>query len=88
MPELQEAVKPHPHFQLFATQNPAGAYGGRRPLSRAFRSRFLELHVGDIPDSELATILELRCAMAPSHAARLVDVLRHLERHRQVNPNI
>ena len=84
VPELQEAVRPHPHFQLFATQNPAGAYAGRRPLSRAFRSRFLELHVGDIPDGELAIILELRCEIAPSHAAKLVDVLRTLERHRQV----
>lgn len=38
VPELREAVRPHPHFMLFATQNPSGgAYGGRRPLSRAFR---------------------------------------------------
>jgi hypothetical protein len=29
-------------------------------LRRAFRSRFLELHVDDIPDSELTTILEKR----------------------------
>lgn len=45
VPELREAVRPHPHFMLFATQNPAGgAYAGRRPLSRAFRSRFLVQH--------------------------------------------
>ncbi len=30
VPELQETVRPHPHFMLFATQNPAGAYGGRK----------------------------------------------------------
>ena len=30
-------------------------------LSRAFRNRFLELHVGDIPDEELTTILQCRC---------------------------
>ncbi len=30
------------------------------PLRRAFRSRFLELHVEDIPDEELSTILEKR----------------------------
>ena len=23
-------IKPHPHFMLFATQNPPGAYGGRK----------------------------------------------------------
>eukprot|EP01084_Bolivina_argentea_P024054 44892_1 len=55
--ELQEVIKPHPRFRLFATQNPPGAYGGRKPLSRAFRNRFLELHVGDIPTQEWETIL-------------------------------
>lgn len=24
VPELQETIKPHPHFMLFATQNPPG----------------------------------------------------------------
>ncbi|KAJ2471187.1 AAA ATPase midasin, partial [Coemansia sp. RSA 2131] len=40
IPETQEVVRPHPHFMLFATQNPAGLYGGRKALSRAFRNRF------------------------------------------------
>ena len=62
----------------------AGIYGGRKVLSRAFRSRFLELNVGDIPDGELATILEQRCALAPSYAAKLVAVMRELYRQRQV----
>ena len=30
-------LRPHPHFMLFATQNPPGAYGGRKQLSRAFQ---------------------------------------------------
>lgn len=60
----------------------AGIYGGRKVLSRAFRSRFLELHVDDIPSDELAEILNLRCAVAPSHATRLVDVMRVLQRER------
>lgn len=34
VPELQETVKPHPHFMLFATQNPPGIYAGRKTLSR------------------------------------------------------
>jgi midasin len=42
----------------------------------------LELHVGDIPDSELAGILERRCALPPSYAARLVAVMRDLQRRR------
>jgi midasin len=77
-------VRPHPHFMLFATQNPAGAYAGRKALSRAFRSRFLELHVDDIPDAELATILERRTAIAPSYASKLVAAMRELQRRRQV----
>lgn len=82
VPELQETVKPHPHFMLFATQNPPGVYAGRKVLSRAFRSRFLELHVEDIPDGELSTILERRCAVAPSYAAKMVVAMRELQRRR------
>ena len=33
IPELGEMVRPHPHFMLFATQNPAGAYGGRKVMA-------------------------------------------------------
>ena len=84
VPELQETVSPHPHFMLFATQNPPGLYAGRKVLSRAFRSRFLEIHVDDIPDGELATILEKRCHIPPSYAAKLVVVMRELQRHRKV----
>ena len=42
VPEINEIVRPHPNFRLFATQNPYGAYGGRKPLSRAFRNRFVD----------------------------------------------
>jgi midasin len=85
VPELQEVVKPHPHFMLFATQNPPGLYAGRKTLSRAFRSRFLELHVEDIPDDELHVILEKRCAIAPSYASKLVSVMRELQRRRALS---
>lgn len=53
-------------------------------LSRAFRSRFLELHVGDLPDDELEHILQQRCALAPSYSKKLVSVMRDLYRTRQV----
>src|SRR3989344_2213698 len=85
IPETQEVVKPHPHFMLFATQNPPGLYGGRKVLSRAFRNRFVELHVDDIPDSELKTILEKRCSMAPPYCEKLVAVLKDLQRRRYNN---
>jgi len=83
IPETQEIVKPHPDFMLFATQNPPGLYGGRKVLSRAFRNRFLELHFGDVPKDELEVILCQRCAIAPSHAKKIVQVFAELQRRRQ-----
>ncbi|GMH86349.1 hypothetical protein TL16_g10510 [Triparma laevis f. inornata] len=41
--ETQETVRPHEHFRLFATQNPSGAYGGRKPLSKPNSSGRLQL---------------------------------------------
>ncbi|GAA5999947.1 hypothetical protein JCM10207_005984 [Rhodosporidiobolus poonsookiae] len=83
IPETGEVVRPHPHFMLFATQNPPGLYGGRKVLSRAFRNRFLEMHFGDVPKDELKTILERRCRIAPSHAEKTVAVFLELQRRRQ-----
>ncbi|KAK3846925.1 MAG: hypothetical protein J3R72DRAFT_519841 [Linnemannia gamsii] len=83
IPETGEIVKPHPDFMLFATQNPAGLYGGRKQLSRAFRNRFLELFFDEIPENELETILSQRCTMAPSYCKRLVEVYKKLMARRQ-----
>lgn len=85
IPETQEVVHPHPDFMLFATQNPAGLYGGRKVLSRAFRNRFLELHFDDIPQSELEIILKQRCEIAPSYAKKIVEVYRQLSLNRSAN---
>ncbi|KAJ3786228.1 hypothetical protein GGU10DRAFT_427553, partial [Lentinula aff. detonsa] len=43
IPETGEIVRPHPHFVLFATQNPSGLYAGRKVLS---------LHFEDVPEAE------------------------------------
>jgi midasin len=83
IPETQEVVVAHPSFMLFATQNPPGLYGGRKTLSRAFRNRFVELHVNDLPHSELQTILEQRGQLAKSHCKVLIAVLRDLQTYRQ-----
>lgn len=72
IPETQQIVKPHPHFMLFATQNPPGLYGGRKLLSRAFRNRFLELHFEDIPDDELEEIISVRSERALHAGASLI----------------
>ncbi|KAJ3207647.1 AAA ATPase midasin, partial [Entophlyctis luteolus] len=83
IPETQEIVRPHPSFMLFATQNPPGLYGGRKQLSRAFRSRFIELHFDDIPEPELSTILERRCRLPPSFSAKIVASYKGLQNARQ-----
>jgi midasin len=85
IPETQETVVPHPNFLLFATQNPPGIYGGRKVLSRAFRNRFVELHVDDIPDDELTTILELRCKIPPSYCKCMISTLKELQLRRSTS---
>ncbi|EXJ64606.1 hypothetical protein A1O7_00943 [Cladophialophora yegresii CBS 114405] len=83
IPESQEIVRPHPNFMLFATQNPAGLYGGRKRLSRAFRNRFLEIHFDDIPEKELEVILRERSQIAPPFCAKIVAVYKSLSLLRQ-----
>ncbi|KAK2825732.1 hypothetical protein FQN49_007420, partial [Arthroderma sp. PD_2] len=85
VPETQEVIRPHPNFMLFATQNPAGLYGGRKVMSRAFRNRFLELHFDDIPEDELEFILKERSQIPPSFCTRIVSVYRQLSILRQSN---
>lgn len=85
IPETQEVVRPHEDFMLFATQNPAGLYGGRKMLSRAFRNRFLELHFDDIPVEELTEILHRRTTIPESWCKRIVNVYRELSTLRQEN---
>ncbi|XP_057977825.1 midasin isoform X2 [Malania oleifera] len=83
VPELCETVHAHPDFMLFATQNPPTFYGGRKMLSRAFRNRFVEIHVDEIPENELSTILERRCKIPESYAKKMVEVMKELQLHRQ-----
>ncbi|XP_010528473.1 PREDICTED: midasin [Tarenaya hassleriana] len=83
VPELSETISAHPNFMLFATQNPPTLYGGRKMLSRAFRNRFVEIHVDEIPEDELRIILKERCHIAQSHALKMVEVMKDLQLHRQ-----
>ncbi|XP_073015322.1 midasin-like isoform X1 [Primulina eburnea] len=83
VPELSETIRAHPKFMLFATQNPPLVYGGRKMLSRAFRNRFVEIHVDEIPQEELSTILEKKCMIPGSYATKMVNVMKELQLHRQ-----
>ncbi len=85
--ETQEMVKAHPHFRVFATQNPPGLYAGRKVLSRALRNRFVELHFDPLPRSELEIILEHRSALPKSRAKKLVDVMHQLQVRRSPPPH-
>lgn len=83
IPDTQETIKPHPQLRIFATQNPAGVYGGRKMLSRAFRNRFLEITVDEIPTDEISTILKCRYSLPESFAEKMVDVMTSLQVRRQ-----
>lgn len=85
IPETQEVVRPHEDFMLFATQNPAGLYGGRKALSRAFRNRFLELHFNDIPLDELLEILHRRSNLPESRCRRIMAAYQKMSVLRQEN---
>ncbi|KAF9602378.1 hypothetical protein IFM89_027085 [Coptis chinensis] len=72
---------------LFATQNPPTFYAGRKILSRAFCNRFVEIHVDEIPEDELCTILEKRCraAFAGKHGFIIPrDLFRWANRFREL----
>ncbi|XXG76315.1 hypothetical protein AAC387_Pa08g0684 [Persea americana] len=83
VPELQRTLTAHPDFMLFATQNPPTFYGGRKMLSRAFRNRFLEIQVDEIPENELSRILKRRCSISKHYASKMVNVMKDLQVHRQ-----
>ena len=83
IPETGEVIKPVKGFKLFATQNPPGIYGGRKPLSRAFKNRFFELSVSDLPLSEVEQIITESCGIAPKFSHMLVQTMQELQIHRQ-----
>ncbi|MFH4981499.1 hypothetical protein AB6A40_008208 [Gnathostoma spinigerum] len=55
--ELNTTVRAHQSFRLFATQNPAGSYAGRKRLSRALLNRFVILRFDHLPFSELSQMV-------------------------------
>ena len=83
IPETGEIVKPANGFQLFATQNPPGIYGGRKPLSLAFRNRFIEIDLTDLPPLEVEEIITKSCGIAPKFSSMLVKVMVEIQTHRQ-----
>ncbi|ETB59795.1 hypothetical protein YYC_03183 [Plasmodium yoelii 17X] len=81
IPELKCYVKAHKDFMLFATQNPANNqnYFGRKELSKAFRSRFIEFCINDFETEELEIILHRKCAISPSISKKMIQVFTELK---------
>jgi midasin len=82
IPEIQETIKAHARFVLFATQNPPGKYSGRKQLSRAFRNRFIELHFDELPLNELCEIVEKKCNIPNTYSTLLIQTVFELQTHR------
>ena len=82
LPETQQTITTHDRFQLFATQNPPGLYGGRKVLSKAFVNRFVVFHVDDLPTSELQEVIERRCMLPATNAERMIAVMHKLQQQR------
>ena len=83
IPETGQTIQANPGFRLFGTQNPPGTYGGRKVLSRAFRNRFIELHLDQLPSAELEIILTGRCCLPASYSKKMVKVLGKLQKFRK-----
>ncbi|KAK6056184.1 ATPase family protein, partial [Cooperia oncophora] len=84
VPETNAVIKAHPRFRLFATQNPAGSYGGRKRLSRALMSRFVVLRFNNIPLDELSSMVCVRCGVHSSAATKMINVLSKLRVKRSI----
>lgn len=85
VPELNITVQAHSSFRLFATQNPAGYYAGRKRLSNAFLNRFIIIKYNHLPFAELPVIVQGRCGVAPSVSEKMIEVLIQLKTRRSVN---
>ncbi|KAF9764267.1 Midasin [Nosema granulosis] len=83
IPQINETIKPHPDFRIFATQNLE--YGGRKGLSKAFRNRFVEIFFDEKDDSEVLEILYLKTGLPKSFCKNMVRVYSLLKHQRNVS---
>uniref|UniRef100_A0A8R1HVT4 Midasin n=2 Tax=Caenorhabditis japonica TaxID=281687 RepID=A0A8R1HVT4_CAEJA len=85
VPEINETIKAHPRFRLFATQNPAGLYAGRKKLSRALMSRFIVIRFHHLPIDELSEMVCARCGVPPNASLKMIEVLNELRNRRSLS---
>lgn len=83
IPEIDEIVRPHANFRIFATQNIN--YSGRQGLAKSFRNRFVEVFFYEKDETEIKEILEKAYKMPPSFIRLMVGVYSTLKAERTVN---
>ena len=54
-------------------------------MSRAFRNRFIEISIPDLPHSEIQEIVVKSCGLAPKFGVILVNIMKELQLLRQAN---
>ncbi|KAI6207833.1 Midasin [Aphelenchoides besseyi] len=77
--ETDTVIKANSRFRIFATQNPVGAYSGRKRLSRAFMNRFVILNIQQPPNNELCQIVCARCKIHQTAAELMITVMSELK---------
>lgn len=83
VPELDEVVRPHPSFRIFATQNIN--YSGRQGLAKSLRNRFVEVFFFEKDENELREIIEKRCRLPAGFSRLMMTVYSVLRAERTVN---
>lgn len=64
--ELDQVFKCHPHFKLFAAQNPHSQGGGRKGLPSSFVNRFIVVYADVFTEQDLMLIAGKRYAEVPA----------------------
>lgn len=83
VPEMDEIIKPHIDFRLFATQNIN--YGGRQGLAKSFRNRFIEIFFYEKSESDIKEILEKSYSMPSSFTKYMLAIYSALKTERSLN---
>lgn len=81
--EIDETVKPHENFRIFATQNIN--YGGRQGLAKSFRNRFIEIFFYEKNELDIKEILEKSYGMPASFTKYMLAVYSTLKAERSLN---
>lgn len=83
VPEMDETIRPHPDFRIFATQNLN--YGGRHGLAKSFRNRFIEIFFYEKSEADIKEILEKSYSMPPSFTKYMLSIYSTLKTERTLN---